>query len=135
MPQVDVNYVAIIVAAIINLVLGFLWYGPLFGRRWTALSNITPQQMASGGIAKTTLGSFIVALIMFYVLSLVVDWTGAKSIGAGAGAGFWMWVGFVGTVMFNTVLYERRPVALYVLNTGYFLVSLLIGGALLAVWA
>jgi len=72
---------------------------------------------------------------MFYVLSLVVDWTGAKSIGAGAGAGFWMWVGFVGTVMFNTVLYERRPVALYVLNTGYFLVSLLIGGALLAVWA
>jgi len=72
---------------------------------------------------------------MFYVLSLVVDWTGAKSIGAGAGAGFWMWVGFVGTVMFNTVLYERRPVALYVLNTGYFLVSLLIGGALSAVWA
>jgi len=79
--------------------------------------------------------AIIVALIMFYVLSLVVDWTGAKSIGAGAAAGFWMWLGFVGTVLFNSVLYERRPRALYVLNAGYFLVSLLIGGAVLAVWA
>lgn len=135
MPQVDVNYLAIVVAAIINLVLGFLWYGPLFGRPWMALSNITPQQMAGGGIAKTTLGSFVIALIMFSILSLVVDWTGANSIGAGAGAGLWMWVGFVGTVMFNPVLYEKRPAALYALNAGYYLVSLLIAGALLAVWA
>jgi len=135
MPQVSVNYLAITVAAIINLILGFLWYGPLFGRRWMALSNITPQQMAGGSIAKTTVGSFITALIMFYILSLVVDWSGAKSIGAGAAAGWWMWLGFVGTVMLNSVLYERRPVALYVLNTAYHLVSLIIGGALLAVWA
>jgi hypothetical protein len=134
MPQATVNYLAIIVAAIINLVLGFLWYGPLFGRRWLALSNITQEQMRSGGIAKTTAGSFVIALIVFYVLSLVVDWTGAKTVGAGLTAGFWVWLGFVGTVTFNSVLYEFRPTALWALNNGYHLLTLLIGGALLAVW-
>lgn len=86
MPQVAVNYLAVVVAAIIYLVVGFLWYGPLFGRRWMALMNITPSSMAGGAIAK------------------------------------------------STFLYERRPFALWVLNTGYHLVALGLMGALLAVW-
>lgn len=134
MPQAQVNWAAVVVAAIIYLILGFLWYGPLFGRRWMALMSITPSGMNSATMIRTTAGSFVVALVMFYVLSLVVDWTGARTAGAGIWAGFLMWLGFVGTIMFNSVLYESRPVALYVLNTAYHLIALLVAGALLAVW-
>jgi hypothetical protein len=134
MPEAGVNYLAVVVAAIIYMVLGFLWYGPLFGRQWMKLSNITPSGMSGGAMAKTTLGSFIGALVMSYVLARVVDWMGATTVGTGIEAGCWMWLGFVATVTLNSIFYERRPVALYVLNNAYYLVALAIAGALFAVW-
>jgi hypothetical protein len=90
--------------------------------------------MSGGAMAKTTVGSFIGAVVMSYVLALVVDWMGATTLGAGVAAGFWVWLGFVATVTLNSILYERRPVALYVLNNAYYLVALAVAGALFAVW-
>lgn len=133
-PQVEVNYLAVLVAAIISLVIGFLWYGPFFGRRWMQLANVTPGQITSGAMARTTAGAFIGALILYYVLALVVDWTGATTASGGVAAGFLMWLGFAATVTFNSVLYESRPTALWALNNGYQLATMLIAGVLLAVW-
>ncbi|HLD39833.1 MAG TPA: DUF1761 family protein, partial [Candidatus Nanoarchaeia archaeon] len=31
------NYLAVLVAAIAAYVVGFLWYGPVFGKKWMAL--------------------------------------------------------------------------------------------------
>lgn len=39
--MVPVNYLAILVAAVLSMVLGFLWYGPLFGKEWTKLMGVT----------------------------------------------------------------------------------------------
>lgn len=134
MPEAGVNYVAVFAAAVIYLVLGFLWYGPLFGRRWMQLMQITPSGMNTGAMVKTTVASFIGAVVMLSMLARVVLWGGAATAASGAGIGALVWLAFVAAVMLNTVLYERRPWALYVLNTGYYLVSLVIAGALFAVW-
>jgi len=132
---VDVNYFAVVVVAIINLILGFLWYGPLFGRQWMTYMNITtPSRPDRAAMAKTTGGSFVGALVFASVLSLVVDWAQAASAAAGIRVGFWAWLGFVATVTINSVLYERRPTGLWALNNAYYLLTYLIAGALLAVW-
>lgn len=68
-----------------------------------------------------------------FVLSKFVAAMGATSIGAGISVGFWAWLGFVATVTLASVLYERRPMSLYILNNGYQLVSLAIMGAILAI--
>ncbi len=39
--MVDINYGAVLVAAIIEIVLGFLWYGPFFGKMWMKSIGVT----------------------------------------------------------------------------------------------
>tara|TARA_Y100001934_G_C12310107_1_gene754504 strand:+ start:1360 stop:1494 length:135 start_codon:yes stop_codon:yes gene_type:complete len=34
MPDINVNYVAIAVCVVVGMPVGFLWFGPIFGRAW-----------------------------------------------------------------------------------------------------
>lgn len=131
------NYLAILVAAITTMIIGFLWYGPLFGKPWMKLAGLTAEklgEMKKKGMTKTYMVSMLASLIMAYVLSFFVSRVGADTAIAGAVIGLWVWVGFVATTMINDVLFLNRSVNLYSINTGYQLVSLLIMGAILGVW-
>ncbi len=128
------NWIAIIVAAIVQVVLGFIWYGPLFGKTWMSMMGMTQQSMSREGMGKTYAWTVVGSLVTAYVLAKLVGWYGAKDFGGGIAAGFWAWLGFVATVTLSSVLYEKRSVNLYVLNNGYQLVSLAVMGGLLAAW-
>ncbi|MEE9225975.1 MAG: DUF1761 domain-containing protein [Bacteroidota bacterium] len=137
MPQVDINYWAVLVAAIANFGLGAVWYSPaLFAKRWLALmkkSEAELEQMKKGAPRAYAL-SFVGALVMSYVLAHIVDYVQATTVAGGLESGFWLWLGFVGTTNLSGVLFEDRPTGLYLINMGYYLVSLLIMGTILAVW-
>lgn len=142
MPVIPVNYIAVLVAAIANMVLGFLWYGPIFGKRWIALMGFTPAQIKEGqskGMAKQMILGFIGALVMNYVLahSLIFanTYLSASGVSAGLAGGFWNWLGFVAPVTLSSVLWEGKSWSLWILNNGYWLLSLLVGGVILALWA
>lgn len=137
MPQVQINFLVILVAAIVNMVLGFLWYSPiLFGKKWLTAIGKTEDQLKSEkkGMGKVYLLSFLGALVMAYVLVHIVSYTGAATISGGIQAGFWMWLGFVVTTSLGGLLFEKRPAVLFYINSGYYLVALIIMGAILAVW-
>lgn len=141
----SVNYLAVLVAAIAAFVLGGLWYGPVFGKQWMALMGMTKEKMEaekSKGVAKSYILMFIGSLVMAYILSYVVmamaPYLAAMgTIGALAGLeiGICMWLGFVAPVTMGSVLWEGRPWKLWFLNAGYYVVSLAVMGAILAVWA
>ena len=44
-PPVDINYIAVVGAAVAAMVIGFLWYGPLFGKQWTKLMNFDKKKI------------------------------------------------------------------------------------------
>ena len=49
--EIPINYLAVLAAAVSNMVLGFLWYGPLFGKTWSKLmgwGEMTPEKMNVG---------------------------------------------------------------------------------------
>ena len=77
---------------------------------------------------------FISMLVMAYVLAYVVSYAAATTWLQGAIAGAWMWLGFVATISLGSVLWENRPWALYWINSLHSLVTLVIMGAILAVW-
>jgi hypothetical protein len=126
--DLNVNYTAVVIAAIAAFVIGFLWHGPLFGKQWIAMMGISQKDIAAakakGGMWKPMLGAFIAQLVLactmahFAVLLGVTDATGALSLA------FWIWLGFVATIMLNSVLWESRTVKLYLFNIAYHLVSL-----------
>lgn len=137
MPQVEVNYLAVLVAAIASMVLGALWYSPmLFGSKWVKLMGWTQQEMEKRkkGMGKSYGIAFVGSLVMAYVLAIFIAWAGAASVAAGVQVGFWVWLGFLATTGLGTILWEGRPKELYAINTGYELVQLLVMGAILAVW-
>ncbi len=133
---VNVNFVAVLVAAIASIVLGFLWYGPLFGKKWASLMGWGKMNKATMAKMKKSAGKgyavgFLTAIVMAYVLAHFVSYAGAVTAIEGAQAGFWAWLGFVATVTAGSVLWEGKPKNLYFLNNGYQLISLMVMGAIL----
>ena len=137
MVEATINYLAVLVAAIINMGIGFLWYGPLFGKVWMQLSGFTKKQIAEAKkkkMGKTYAIAFLSTLLMSYVMAHFVDYAEANTFALGAVAGFWIWLGFVATIMLGTVLWEGKPIKLYLINSLHYLVALILMGGVLAVW-
>ncbi|HEX8150579.1 MAG TPA: DUF1761 domain-containing protein [Pyrinomonadaceae bacterium] len=133
-----INYPAVAASAVAYWVLGALWYSPLlFARPFIALKGWTPEQVAAVE-AQSHAGeiglAFVTSLLLAYVLAHFVKFTGAETASHGALTGFWLWLGFVVTTNLETVVFEGRPLGLYLISNGYHLVGILGMGALLAVW-
>lgn len=137
MPQIEFNYLAVVVAAIVSMVIGSLWYSPmLFGKKWMKLMGWSPEEMEKRkkGMGMAYLWMFIGSLVMAYVLSYFLGYSQAATLVEGAWVGFWAWLGFVAPVMLGGMLWEGKPKELYLINSGHNLVNLLVMGAILAVW-
>lgn len=128
----QVNWLAVLAAAALTFVLGGLWYSPLlFGRAWQRLAGLQDAQVQEG-LARVFVGAAICALIGATNLAFFLgpDATLAFGLGAGAATG----VGWVGTALTTTFLFERRPLALVAIDAGYHAVSYAAMGALLGAW-
>lgn len=126
----SVSVVAVIVAAIANVVIGTVWYMPaVFGRRWAELAgrpiDTSPNPML---YAIAVIGSLVTA----YVLALVVSAVGAATITDGIVTGLVVWVGFQATNQAVGGAFEGRPWMLWGINTANGAVSMAVMGAILA---
>ncbi|HWA94953.1 MAG TPA: DUF1761 domain-containing protein [Terracidiphilus sp.] len=125
---------AIFVSALFLWFLGAFWYSPLlFAKPWVA---IVGRQMGEKpkGVYKGMIGSFIGDLLLSFVLAHLILWSGAATIQWGAMIGFIAWAGFFIAPNYPQSIYEGRPFTYVLINNGYWLVGLLVSGALLAVW-
>lgn len=130
-----VNYPAVLIAAILNMVVGAIWYSPaVFGTKWMELTGKKPGDMQPGSMGKSYGLMFLAALVLAFALAKFVGYLQATTLIGGARAGIWIWIGFVLTTTSGLYIFEGRPAKLYALNNGFHLVSLVIMGALLAVW-
>lgn len=135
-----INYVAVLVAAVANMALGFLWYSPfILGKPWMKLMGYhmhDKEQMEKmqKEAMPAYVASMIASLVMAYVLVNFIHFAVAKTALEGATIGFWAWLGFVGTTSLTGALFNKKKISLWAIDTGYFLAALLIMGAILAAW-
>ena len=130
-----INYLAVLVAAVVTFVIGGIWYSrALFGPRWMAAVGKRKEELEKGNMGVAYFGAFVSALMMAYVLALFIGLAQAKTIFQGSTIGLWAWVGFVAAPKLSGYLFAGWPRDLYLINNGYHLVSLLVMGAILAVW-
>ena len=137
MAQPVINYLAVVAAAVASIVLGFLWYGPLFGKQWATLMKFDKKKMSemkNKGMGKTYVIMTIGTLVTSYVLAHFVDYLDAANFAGALTAAFWIWLGFFAAVMIGTVLWEGKPWKLYILNVAYYLVNLSVMATILALW-
>ena len=136
MPELDLNYAAIIVSVIASMILGMIWYSPaMFGNMWMKLSGLKKEDIKKEEANKGMFASAVAALVMVAVLSQFVILTRANTFDEGAKVAFWLWLGFVATVGVSEYIYTKRPAKLFVINMGYHLASMLLMGGILASWS
>ena len=131
-----VNYWAVIVAGLVYVGIGMLWYGPLFGTMWKKMMGFTDKEMKKMRLtpAQAMFMGLLTALVMSYVLAHFIDYFGAVDLGTAFAGAFWIWLGFFATTQMGAFLWEGKPFKLYILNTTHSLVSLIIMVWILAVW-
>ena len=132
----DINYLAVFAAIVSNMVIGSLWYSPLIlGKQWMkAMGKTSDEMKKQGGMAKAMLLMLLSAAIMAYVLAHIVSFAGARDWMAGAQGGFWVWLGFVATTTAGASIFEKRSWNLFLISGAYYLVALLVMGAILGAW-
>jgi hypothetical protein len=129
----SINVLAVIVAAVVNMIIGSLWYSKaLFANAWMREAKVKMEDV--GGVGLVYGAMAVVALVQALMLAVVVHWRGADSVGLGLKVGLVVWLGFVAATFASNYLFEKRTLKLYAINVGYFLVVLLVNGALLAAW-
>jgi uncharacterized protein YacL len=129
-----INYVAVVICAVVYWLLGGLWYGMVFSQRWMALENMTEAQARSMNPVLPYIITFILNLLIAFVLAQICSWRNANTAGRGAAIGVLLWVGIVAPITYTTYMYEMRPKELFAINEFYPLVGLCLMGLILGVW-
>ncbi|MEO8433831.1 MAG: DUF1761 domain-containing protein [Pyrinomonadaceae bacterium] len=132
-----IKYLAVLVAAILHWILGGVWYGVLFTNKFIQLigwDQAKLQQMESQGPGKELGIALIMSLVLCYILAHFVQYTRSTTAMGGAQTAFWLWLGFIVTTNIATVLFEERPMGLFLINISYQFVGCVIAGMILAVW-
>lgn len=132
--MLPINWLAVLVAAIIRMAVGFAWYSPpLLLKPWQALTGVTLETMRAG-LTKAMVVDVIASLVMAFALANIIVGAGITDWLNGALAGFWVWLGFQATLLVSLWGYENRSLKLIAINLGNNLIALVLMGALLAVW-
>ena len=129
----DINLLAVVVAALASMALGFLWYHPaVFGKPWMRLIGKRQEDLGNPGpaYALTTLGSLLAAA----ALAVVLEGFGARTLTSGVGIGALLGVGVVAPVLATDHVFSGRPIPLYLLNVAYHVLSFIAMGAVLGAW-
>ena len=129
----NLNLLAILCAAVATFVIGGLWYSPaLFHRPWMRANRFSEADLAGANMGVIFGLAFVFALIMAFNLAMFLDAPGTTlTWGAAAGGLASVWVALgIGTV----ALFERRPAGYTLINGGYWVVSLIVMGAIIGGW-
>lgn len=129
-----VNYLAVVVAAVIAIVIGFAYYAPqTMGRRWMAYLGTTQAQLGSPGGAGMAAG-VVSALLNSWVLAVLSLNLGGKTLTDGVMLGILCWLGFMATITAAQISFEKRPWGLWVLNNIHNVVVQAVMGAIVTMW-
>ena len=132
----NVNFLAVIACAVISMIVGSIWYGPMFGKRWMRLVGFTKEELEKGkkDMPKTYGMMFVGSLVTSFELAVTISMAPEISAMTGITAAFWLWLGFVVSIKFSEVLFEKKVWEMFYIECGYYLVYLGIAGALLGFW-
>jgi hypothetical protein len=127
----EVNWIAIVIAALGSFLLGGLWYSPaLFGKAWQREIGLTDEQLKRGNMARIFGLSFVLALLAAWNFANFLGPRPSLALGLGAGASAGLlWV--AGSFGIN-YLFERRSLKLFLINGGYHTLQFAIIGLVLA---
>jgi hypothetical protein len=130
----EVNWLAVIAAALSMFVIGGIWYSPLlFDKPWRRAANLSDADVARGNPPVIFGVAFVLCLIMAANLAFFIagpQTTLGFAIGAAIAAG----LGWAALSVGVLALFERRPLSYALINGGYLTIGFAVTGLILGLW-
>lgn len=140
METLSINYWAVLVGAIFSMVLGAIWYGPLFGKKWMEIVGMDPEDTVAMEKMKKSAGpmyfvQFILTLFQVLVLAhLIAD----TQLVSGLERAIWIWAAFIIPTLAGAVMWTNDTKQLkwsrFFIQGGYQLILFVVFGLLLQFW-
>ena len=138
MEMSSINFLAVIAATLSTFLVGYVWYGPLFGKAWMNAVGMSEEELQQGNMAKIFGLAFIFELIMAFNLAMFLTGSpeAAAQMSAGTGAFYGFLTGF-GWIFFALAvngLYEQKSWKYIFINGGYWTVAFTVMGLIIGAW-
>jgi hypothetical protein len=128
---------AILASAAASMAIGFLWYGPLFGKAWGRYSGWTEEKIktVSGKSMGLTYGlTLIAAIVSSLALTVLSRSLGATTAKDGLMIGALAGVGLAAMALATNFLFERRPLGFWLIVAGYEVIFMSVAGIIVTIW-
>jgi hypothetical protein len=122
----NLNWLGIVIASVSAFMLGFVWYSVIFQKRWMKENGFTEESLKDSNMVKIFGLSFLLMVFAAFILAMFIG--AGRGMMFGTMAGFHAGIGWVFTFMGVTYLFERKSLALFLINAGYSVLSLTIMG-------
>ncbi|HEY7754382.1 MAG TPA: DUF1761 domain-containing protein [Steroidobacteraceae bacterium] len=129
----EVNWLAVLAAAVSAFVIGGVWYSPvLFAKAWQRGAGLSDEQLQKGNPAKIYGGSLVLSIIAAAVFAMFLG--PAPEVGFATAAGFAAGLCWVAASFGINYLFERKSLSLFLINGGYHTVQFTVYGLVLGLW-
>ena len=131
----DLNWLAIVAAAVSAFVLGGVWYGPLFKNAWCREAGIDPDAKPKSHPVKTFAIAFVASLIAAYGFAMLLHISNSgpelwKAVHAGLIVGFF----YVAMSFGINYAFAGRSFKLWAIDAGYHILQFCLYGLILGAW-
>ena len=140
METICINYWAVLTGAVLSMVIGGIWYGPIFGKKWMEITGIDPQDKEAlrklqKSAAPLYIVQFLLTLFQVFVLAhLIAD----TKIAGGLERSLWIWAAFVVPTLAGAVMWTAETGKMkwtrFLIQGGYQLILFIVFGLLLQFW-
>lgn len=132
----QVNYVAVLLAALSSFVVGMVWYAkPVFGNAWSKLVGLSEEKQKQGravAMGRSLVAALLTAYVLAHVTYLSNNFYSTNSFMSSAlQTAFWLWLGIAATTIVVHDAFEQRPMKLTAMNIGNQLFTLLAMGLII----
>jgi hypothetical protein len=135
-----INYIAVLITAVVIFILGGLWYSPLmFANKWAEL-----QPKAAGGgdddAAVNRAGAamyaqvFVCGLVTSLCMATLLKRFDSHFVLSGIKIGLVCWLGFAGATSYGTALFSSKSRTLWLIDSGFNLMAIFVAAIFLAIW-
>jgi hypothetical protein len=118
----DLDWLAVVVGAVVFMVVGWLWYGPLFGKQWSAGTGIAMDS------SMPATDKLIAMFVYSFVLSGAVNYFDVLDgdVEHSLVTGILLGILVIGSASYAAVVWEKQKQSVWMINTLFLFVAITI---------
>lgn len=132
--EIEINFMGVGIAVVANFILGWLWYGPLFGNAWAKEMKIDMSKKPEAsvmiqGMVMMVIGNFLMAYVLahdIFAWSNVPGMESMNGLSAVLSTAFFTWLGYYVPTHIGATTWENKSWKLTGINLAYHFVTLFV---------